>query len=178
MPRVPGLGTTFLPLAELRRRTKRIRLLVFDVDGVLTDGGLYFGPEGEVMKRFDTRDGQGIANAMRAGFEVAFLTRESTPFTAARAAKLKLKHVIVGAMDKPAELQRLQASLGLTKDQTAYMGDDTWDIPVAPQVGLFFMPADGWLTKTDGVHVVTERGGGRGAVRQMVEWVMRMTRAN
>jgi 3-deoxy-D-manno-octulosonate 8-phosphate phosphatase (KDO 8-P phosphatase) len=169
---VPGLGTSFLPLRELRKRTARIKLIVLDVDGVLTDGGLYFGPEGEVMKRFDTRDGQGISNARRAGLEVAFLTREATPFTKARADKLKLTHVIVGAQDKPAELLKLYAAVGVTKEQVLYMGDDTWDIPCAPHVGLFFTPSDGWLTKTDGVHVVTERGGGRGAVRQAINFVL------
>ena len=172
MPRVPGLGTSYLPLRELKKRAARIKLIVLDVDGVLTDGGMYFGVEGEVMKQFDTRDGQGIANAMRAGYQVAFLTRESTPFAKVRAEKLGLKHCITGAKDKPMELRTLVAALRLSKEQTLYMGDDTWDIPVIPHVGLFIMPSDGWLTKKDGIHAVTERGGGRGAVRQAINYVM------
>ncbi len=169
---VPGLGTSFLPLRELKKRVARVKLIVLDVDGVLTDGGMYFGPEGEVMKRFDTRDGQGIANARRAGYEVAFLTRESTPFAKVRAEKLGLKHCITGAKDKPMELKTLCSAMRIPWEQTLYMGDDTWDIPVIPHVGLFIMPSDGWLTKKDGIHAITERGGGRGAVRQAINYVL------
>src|SRR5258705_6857086 len=101
MVQVEGLGTAHIDPSELEKRAKEIKLLVCDVDGVLTDGGMYYGPDGEVMKKFDTRDGQGIALLRKAGVEVAFLTRERTNFAHARATKLGLKHCILGALDKP-----------------------------------------------------------------------------
>src|SRR5689334_8420 len=88
MPKIPGLGSSRLAPAELKRRAMKCKLLVLDVDGVLTDGGMYYGPDGEVMKKFNTRDGQGIVLAMRSGIEVAFLTLEGTAFSKARADKL------------------------------------------------------------------------------------------
>lgn len=172
MPKIPGLGASALTAGELRRRCARIKLLVLDVDGVLTDGGMYFGPDGEVLKRFDTRDGVGIVQAMNAGIEVAFLTREATPFAKARADKLGVARCISGALDKAASLRTLQAEVGAAPAETAYVGDDLGDAPCIPMVGLFFMPADGWLKGTKGLHVVLEKGGGRGAVRQAVTFLL------
>lgn len=168
MPKIPGLGSSSLTAGELRRRCARIKLLVLDVDGVLTDGGMYYGPDGEVMKRFDTRDGVGIVKAINAGIEVAFLTREATPFAKTRADKLGVARCISGALDKAAALKKLQGEVGVAGPETAYVGDDVGDAPCIPMVGLFFTPADGWLKGTKGIHVVLEKGGGRGAVRQAV----------
>ncbi len=171
MARIAELGTSHLPPAELKRRAARIRLLVCDCDGVLTDGGMYFTESGEAMKRFDTRDGQGIALLREAGVEVAFLTRERTNFAKARADKLGLAHCILGATDKAAALAGLQGALGVGPEATAYVGDDHHDKPCAPLVALFFTPCDGFLKRADGVHVVTSLGGGRGAVRQVSDFL-------
>jgi 3-deoxy-D-manno-octulosonate 8-phosphate phosphatase (KDO 8-P phosphatase) len=170
--KIPGLGTSSLVAAELKRRAARIRLLALDVDGVLTDGGMYYGPSGEELKRFDTRDGQGIVLAMRAGLEVAFITREGTPFARVRAEKLGVARCALGVKDKAAELDRLCAELGIDPSAAAYVGDDTYDKPCIAKVGIFFTPSDGWLTFKDGVHVVLERGGGRGAVRQAINYLL------
>lgn len=169
---IPGLGTSYLPLRELKRRASRIKLLVCDCDGVLTDGGMYYGPEGELMKRFDTRDGQGIGMARRAGIETAFLTREATTFAQARAAKLKVQHCFIGALEKDKTLAELQAKLGVTAPETAYIGDDVFDLPCVPLVSLFFCPGDGFLAAKDGIHVLLSRGGGRGAVRQAINFLL------
>lgn len=172
MPKIAGLGTSRLSPRELAKRGASIRLLVLDVDGVLTDGGMYYGPDGEVLKRFDTRDGQGIAMALKAGLTVAFLTRESTPFAAARARKLGVEYCIIGSLDKPVDLRRLQEKLGVTAAQTAYVGDDEGDRPCIGKVGIFFTPGDSWLTLKDGVDVVLAMGGGRGAVRLAIQWLL------
>lgn len=163
---------SFLSHRELHRRALGIRLLICDVDGVLTDGSMYFGPNGEVMKRFSTHDGTGIVLARRAGIEVAFLTREATPFARARAEKLGVRHCLDGVTEKASGLEQLCSRLGVSGHETAYIGDDVWDQPCASLVGLFFMPRDGWLTRRDGVHVILERGGGAGAVRQAVNFLV------
>jgi len=172
MPKIPGLGASSLAVGELRRRSARIRLLVLDVDGVLTDGGMYYGPQGEAMKRFDTRDGVGIVQAMEAGIEVAFLTREATPFAKARADKLGVTRCISGALDKASALKSLQREVGVEPAETAYVGDDLGDAPCIPMVGLFFTPEDGWLKGAKGIHVVLKKGGGKGAVRQAVNFLL------
>jgi 3-deoxy-D-manno-octulosonate 8-phosphate phosphatase (KDO 8-P phosphatase) len=149
--KIPGLGASSLKPAELKKRAARVRLLVLDVDGVLTDGGMYYGPAGEELKRFDTRDGQ---------------------FAKARADKLGVARCYSGVKDKAAELDRVCADLAIAPTDAAYIGDDTYDKPCIPKVGIFFTPSDGWLTFKDGVHVVLERGGGRGAVRQAVNFLL------
>ena len=170
--KIPSLGTSSMAPSRLKSVAARIRFLALDVDGVLTDGGMYYGPSGEELKRFDTRDGQGIVLAMRAGIDVAFITREGTPFAKARADKLGVTRCSSGVKDKAAELDRICAELGIPTSDTAYVGDDTYDKPCISKVGLFFTPADGWLTFKDGVHVILERGGGRGAVRQAVNFLL------
>lgn len=169
---IPELGESYLPVRELKRRGARIKLLVCDCDGVLTDGGMYYGPDGEIMKRFDTRDGQGIGMARRAGIDTAFITREPTNFAKARADKLKVPHCYLAALEKDKTLTELQKKLGLTPAETAYIGDDVFDLPCVPLASIFFCPGDGFLAKRDGIHVLLSRGGGHGAVRQAINFLL------
>ena len=126
----------------LRRRLRSIQLLVLDVDGVLTDGGLWFDAEGQLSKRFDVRDGLGIRLLQQAGLHIAFLSGGQGGATEVRARQLGIDHCLVGIKDKPAALTALQKELGVSAEQTAFVGDDLNDLAVRPVVGLLFAPAD------------------------------------
>ena len=109
---------------------------MLDVDGVLTDGGLWFDAEGRLSKRFDVRDGLGIRLLQQAGLEIAFLSGGQGGATQIRAKQLGIRHCLVGIRDKPVALQTLQQELGITTPQTAFVGDDLNDLAVRSQVGL------------------------------------------
>ena len=126
----------------LRRQLRSIQLLVLDVDGVLTDGGLWFDAEGQLSKRFDVRDGLGIRLLQQAGIDIAFLSGGQGGATEVRARQLGINHCLVGIKDKPAALTALQHQLGLSAAETAFVGDDLNDLAVRPVVGLLFAPAD------------------------------------
>ena len=124
----------------LRRQLRSIQLLVLDVDGVLTDGGLWFDAEGQLSKRFDVRDGLGIRLMQQAGLQIAFLSGGQGGATEVRARQLGIKHCLVGIKDKPAALTTLQNQLDVSVEQTAFVGDDLNDLAVRPVVGLLFTP--------------------------------------
>lgn len=152
-----------------RARLARVRLLVLDVDGVLTDGGLWYGPGGELIKRFDVRDGLGIRLLQQAGLEVAFLSGGRGGATEVRAAHLGIRHCLVGAADKPVALTGLQEELGLAPEETAFVGDDYNDLAVRPRVGLLVATADAARPLRRRADLVLLRPGGRGAVRELAE---------
>ena len=126
----------------LRRQLRSIQLLVLDVDGVLTDGGLWFDAEGQLSKRFDVRDGLGIRLLQQAGIDIAFLSGGQGGATEVRARQLGINHCLVGIKDKPAALTALQNQMRVSVEQTAFVGDDLNDLAVRPVVGLLFAPAD------------------------------------
>ena len=128
---------------KLRPRLAALKLLVLDVDGVLTDGGLWFDAEGQLSKRFDVRDGLGIRLLQQAGLQIAFLSGGQGGATEVRARQLGISHCLVGIKDKPAALTALQQQLGVSGAQTAFVGDDLNDLAVRPVVGLLFAPA--WM---------------------------------
>ncbi len=146
-----------------------MRLIVLDVDGVLTDGGLWYGPEGELIKRFDVRDGLGIRLLQQAGIEVAFLSGGRGGATEVRAEHLGIRHCLVGARDKPVALAGLQAELGVAVGQTAFVGDDYNDLAVRSRVGLLVATADAARPLRHQADLVLRRPGGRGAVRELAE---------
>jgi len=158
-----------------RGQLSRVRLLVLDVDGVLTDGGLWYGPDGELIKRFDVRDGLGIRLLQRAGVEVAFLSGGRGGATEARAAHLGIRHCLVGVGDKPAALARLQGELAMAIEVTAFVGDDVNDLAVRPRAGLLVATADAALPLRRRADLVLEREGGQGAVRELAERLLRPT---
>src|SRR5918998_1091571 len=121
---------------EVRERARRVRLLAMDVDGVLTDAGMYYGENGEEFKKFNTRDGMGVALVREAGLRTAILTREKTPIVERRAAKMKVEDVYMGVLDKLAVLRELVERHGLGLDKVAYIGDDVNDYEVLCHVGL------------------------------------------
>lgn len=153
-------------------RAHAIRLLVLDVDGVLTDGRLYFGPRGEALKVFHVRDGAGIVRLRRAGIEVAVISGRRSPMVAARCRELEVRHVYQGVGDKLAVLRKLCARLDIAPAACACVGDDVADVPVMRSVALSFAVADAHPEARRVAHVVTRLGGGAGAVREVCDLLL------
>ncbi len=155
--------------AAVRRRLRRIRALVLDVDGVLTDGGMYYGPAGEALKKFHTRDGMGLRLVREAGIRVAFITGEETEIVLRRAEKLKVTDVFTGVEDKRAALEGFLASHGLRAEEAAYVGDDLNDLPALKAAGVAIAVADAAPQVRRAADWVTSRPGGHGAVREVCD---------
>ena len=154
------------------RRAGAIRLLVLDVDGVLTDGRLYFDSRGEALKVFDVRDGYGLVALQRAGVAVAVISGRRSPAVRARCRELKVRHVHQGVVDKLAVFERLRARLKLARSACACVGDDLPDVPLMSAVALAFAVADAHPAARRAAAVVTRRGGGRGAVREVCDFLL------
>lgn len=154
-------------------RAARVRLVVLDVDGVLTDGRLYFGADGEALKVFDVRDGYGVRLLREAGLGVALLSSRASPIVERRADELDISPVLQGERDKLAGLDRLLRSVGVPAAECAYLGDDWPDLPVMARVGFAAAVADAAPEVRRAAHWVTPAGGGRGAVRALAEFVLR-----
>jgi 3-deoxy-D-manno-octulosonate 8-phosphate phosphatase (KDO 8-P phosphatase) len=150
-----------------------LKLLVFDVDGVLTDGQLYFSSTGEETKAFNARDGVGMKYLMRFGVECAFLSGRESPPVQRRAENLGIQHVITGAKDKEPELRRLVSALGLSMEEVGYVGDDLMDLPPMRVAGWSACPADAVAEVRGAADFVTASPGGAGAVREIAEHVLR-----
>lgn len=160
---------------ELRRRLLSVRLLVLDVDGVLTDGGLLYGVDGEMLKRFDTKDGLGVRLLKENGVEVAVLSGRSSPPVASRCRELGLPDglVIQGSHDKDADLDRLEQVAGVSDGQVAAMGDDLPDLPMLARAGFTACPADAVPEVLATCDHVCRADGGRGAVREVAELILK-----
>ncbi len=143
----------------------RIKLLVLDVDGVLTDGGLWVGADGSVSKRFFVRDGSGMVRLQRAGVPVCWLTGRADPAVAARAEELGITRLITGSHDKADALHSLAINMGVSLDEIAYVGDDLLDLPALRLAGLSVAPSDAATAVCAEVDLVAELGGGQGVVR-------------
>lgn len=146
-----------------------IRLLACDVDGVLTDGGLYFGIDGQVMKLFNVKDGQGMALLRDTGVRIAFITADSSEICRARGEKLRVHDVCIGVSDKSRALAEIMRRDGLAADEVVYMGDDLPDLCVAPLVGTFVAPADAVAEIREAAAYVTTTLGGHGAMREVCD---------
>jgi len=155
------------------QRAAEVRLLVLDVDGVLTDGRLYFGPDGETLKTFDVRDGHGIKMLRESGVEVAILSARMSKIVETRAHELGIAHVIQGATDKAERFRALAQSLQIAPTQCGFMGDDWPDLAVLAKVGFAATVADAAPEVQCLAHWVTAARGGRGAVRELAEFILR-----
>lgn len=162
-----------LPLFRRRLRSVELKLLVCDVDGVLTDGGLHYDDNGAVHKRFDVRDGLGIRLLQDIGIEVAFLSGGRGGASECRAAHLGVRHCLVGVTDKLEALRRLQGEIGVASTATAFIGDDLNDLAVRPAVALLVCPADAVPALRRRADWVLRRRGGDGAVRELADRVLR-----
>ena len=156
----------------IRTRLRRIKLLVLDVDGVLTDGGLWFDASGQLIKRFDVRDGLGIRLLQQTGVQIAFLSGGQGGATEVRARQLGIHHCLVGIKDKPEALLQLQQELGIDMAETGFVGDDLNDLAVRPVVGLLMAPADACAPVRQGAHAVLRNKGGHGAIRELAERIL------
>jgi 3-deoxy-D-manno-octulosonate 8-phosphate phosphatase (KDO 8-P phosphatase) len=155
---------------DLLARAARVRLLLLDVDGVLTDGRLYYGPDGEVMKAFDVKDGHGIV-LLRDHVELGVISGRPG-LARRRLEELRFKHLVFSQRDKLAGYAEL-GHLGIADGQVAYMGDDVNDLGLLARVGLSACPADAHPRVRAAVHFVARSPGGRGAVRELCDLVLR-----
>ena len=158
--------------AEIRRKARRIKLLLLDVDGVLTDGGIVVDDKGEEIKRFDARDGHGIRMLIRSGIDVGLLTGRSSRVVEHRAKELGIRMVYQKVFNKIDAYRKIKRKKRITDREVAYVGDDIVDLPVLRRVGLSFMVKDGWEGLRDEVDYITGQKGGRGAVREVVEMLL------
>lgn len=150
-----------------------IKLLVMDVDGTLTDGCIYMGANGEMMKAFHCQDSPGIRRLLpKAGITPAILTGRSSHIVTQRAAEMGITHVYQGVDDKLPKLRWLAEELGLTPDQIAYIGDDINDLDCIRYCGCTACPSDSAAEILPEVDYVCKRGGGRGAVREFIQWLL------
>ena len=162
---------------SLAARAAKVRLLVLDVDGVLTDGTLVYGPEGEEVKRFHVRDGYALVAARRAGLAVAVISGRASAAVTRRLAELEIEEVHQGVGDKAARLAELIARLGRVRGEIAAMGDDLPDLPLMNAAGLALAPADAVPEVRRAADWVSRQPGGRGAVREAVELILRARKA-
>lgn len=162
--------TGFDPL--LLERAARVRALVLDVDGVLTDGRLYFDSQGNEMKAFSTRDGLGLRALQSQGTLLALITGRQSEIVARRAANLGIEHVYQGRTDKLNAFNELLAASGIDAQEVCYAGDDWVDIPVLDRAGLAVAVADADAVVKRHVHWITARPGGHGAVREICDLLL------
>lgn len=161
------------PGPTLRARARRVRLLVVDVDGVLTDGRMVLSARGDELKAFHARDGVAVALARRAGIRVAFVTGERAPIARRRGERLGVDAVVLGARRKGETLTELCARFGCTPAEAAYVGDDLLDVPALERAGLAVAVADAPREVRALAHLVTRARGGEGALRECVEVLLR-----
>jgi 3-deoxy-D-manno-octulosonate 8-phosphate phosphatase (KDO 8-P phosphatase) len=154
------------------KNTAAIRMLILDVDGVLTDGRLYFGPRGEALKLFHVRDGLGIQQVAQAGIEVAVISGRKSKMVDVRCRELGVEHVYQGAKDKVAQLEKLCARLKIEPSACACVGDDLTDVPLMRKVALAFAVADAHPEARHAAHLITKLPGGHGAVREVCDYLL------
>ena len=153
-------------------RATRIKLVAFDIDGVMTDGGLHYTDDGGELKTFNVQDGLGLKFLQRTGFEVAIVTGRTSGVVAARAADLGIEHVYQGVANKRAAVGGLLEKLGMDWSACAFMGDDVIDLPAMTPCGLAIAPANARPIVKERVHAITEASGGHGAVREAIEFIL------
>ena len=153
-------------------RARSVRLAIFDVDGVMTDGTLYIGPQGEAFKAFNILDGHGVKMLQSAGVATAIISGRASEAVTRRAAELDIAHVVQGSTDKSAAFDKLLASLGVQAEACAFVGDDLPDLPVMSRCGFAVAVANACDAVKAAAHYVTRASGGRGAVREFCDLVL------
>jgi 3-deoxy-D-manno-octulosonate 8-phosphate phosphatase (KDO 8-P phosphatase) len=158
--------------AEIKERAARVKLLILDVDGVLTDGGLIWNADGQESKAFHVHDGHGIRLVQRSGIEVALLTGRSSQVVSLRAKDLGIKLVVQGSRNKLTDYEEMLKQRQLDDRDVAYVGDDLVDVPVFRRVGLAVAVAEAAAYVHAQCHLSTENGGGKGAVREVCDLLL------
>ena len=159
--------------ADAQDRAQQVKLIIFDVDGVLTDGGIYHGANGELFKSFHCRDGFGITLAHSCGLKTAIITGRTSSMTSWRAAELKISAVFQGQMNKRDAYKKIKAQFNLTDEEICYVADDVIDLPVFVQVGFRAAVGDASAEVIERAHFVANNFGGRGAVREIIEFILK-----
>jgi 3-deoxy-D-manno-octulosonate 8-phosphate phosphatase (KDO 8-P phosphatase) len=154
-------------------RAAKVRLMIFDVDGILTDGGLHYGPDGEVVKRFNVLDGHGIKLLQASGVATAIVSARKSDTVARRAADLGILHLRQGVHDKRAVFEQLLAQTGIEASACGFIGDDVIDLPVLLRAGFAASVPGGHPEVRARVHYVTQAAGGHGAVRELCDFLLR-----
>ncbi|MFI5148272.1 MAG: KdsC family phosphatase [Bacteroidia bacterium] len=158
---------------EAVQRAKKIRLLLTDSDGVLTDAGVYYGPDGEVMKKFSVRDGMGVERLTKiSGIETGIITGEISPSLIKRAEKLQITELHLGVKDKLPRVMEILKRKNLKLEEVAYIGDDVNDLEVLQAVGLAACPADAMHLIRHAIHYPCSTAGGRGCFREFAEFII------
>ena len=160
-------------MKETLERARAVRLAIFDVDGVLTDGTLWIGAQGEAFKAFNILDGHGVKMLQAAGVDTAILSGRDSEAVLRRAAELSIRHVVQGASDKLAAFEELLAQSGYRAQACSFMGDDLPDLPVLQRCGFAVAVANAVDAVKAAAHYVTQASGGRGAVREFSDLVLR-----
>ena len=158
---------------RVQKKAAKIRLLLLDVDGVLTDGAIIIDSRGGETKRFDVRDGLGVALLIRSGIRVGFITGRSSDVVRLRAKELGVRIIYQGVQDKADVYDKIKHETGLTDEEIAYVGDDIVDLPIMRRAGLAVAVRDSWPGIRPGADYVTEAEGGRGAVREVSELILK-----
>jgi len=156
----------------LARRAGKVKYILLDVDGVMTDGGLYYSAKGQELKRFNAHDGYGIVRAREAGLTVGIISGRSTPIIDARASVLRIHDVYQGAEDKVAAMRKIQEKYGHADEEFAYIADDLFDLPLLRIVGFSGAPRNALPEVRRNVHFVTRAPGGDGAVREFIDFIL------
>lgn len=159
-------------MRDILERASRVKLAIFDVDGVLTDGSLFIGDDGQEYKAFNSRDGHGMVMLRQTGVTLAIITGRSSEVVRIRMASLGINHLYQGILDKLAAYEELKLNLGLTDEAIAYVGDDVVDLPVLRRAGLAVTVADAHPLVQRHAHWQTRSPGGRGAARDLCELIM------
>ena len=159
-------------MKDILDKASRIRLLIFDVDGVLTDGSLFLGDDGQEYKAFNSRDGHGIKMLQKYGVTIGIITGRTSKVVEYRMANLGITHVYQGKLEKIPAYEELIKEVGVTPEETAYVGDDVVDLPVMRKVGLAIAVQDAHPLVLKHSHWQTPSGGGRGAARDVCEMLM------
>ena len=159
-------------MQDILEKAAHIKMVVFDVDGVLTDGSLFYGDDGQEYKAFHSRDGHGMKMLQASGVQVGIITGRTSRVVELRMANLGIQHVYQGQLHKLPAFEELIAKLGLSADQVAYVGDDVVDLPILRRVGLAVAVQDAHALVKQHAHWQTPNGGGRGAARDVCELIM------
>jgi 3-deoxy-D-manno-octulosonate 8-phosphate phosphatase (KDO 8-P phosphatase) len=172
-PQSPAADTGRQTGLDAKARAAAVRLMIFDVDGILTDGSLHYGADGEQIKTFNVLDGHGIKLLQQAGVAVAIISARDSTMVARRAADLSIAHLYQGVHDKRAALDSLLKQLGIGLDACGFIGDDVMDLPILLAVGFAASVPNGHAEVTARVHYVTQAAGGRGAAREICDFILR-----
>ena len=160
-------------MSNLKEIIRNIKLLALDVDGVLTDGSLYYYKEGEALKKFNVQDGQGIKLLQAYDIEIAVISGRECEIVNNRCEELGIKHIYQNTHDKAKKIRLLCNQLGISLQEIAYIGDDILDVPVFEIIGLPVCPKDGHPSAVKRAKLITERSGGNGCVREIIDLILK-----